>query len=117
MYVLNHDYCVKSELPDSEILMFLSHTHPEEAVTGGSLAVHPVTYRSADGGRSWTDGRHVPEMIGAHEPAITVIDDVVFVTTHFYPPPSNAPYAGRDHAYCIIYLNLSLIFTNNSSSQ
>lgn len=92
-----------AELPDGEILMSLSHTHAEEAVTGGTLTVHPVTYRSPDGGRTWGDGRHVPEMVGAHEPAVTVIDGVVFVTTHFGKPPRNDPIAGRDYLYNVIY--------------
>ena len=92
-----------AELPDGEILMSLSHTHDEEAVTGGTLTVHPVTYRSADGGRTWGGGRHVPEMVGGHEPAVTVIDGVVFVTAHFGKPPRNDPIAGHDHFYNVIY--------------
>jgi hypothetical protein len=91
------------QLPSGDILMFLTHTHPEEPITGGKLATHPVMYRSADGGRTWGDGRHIPEMIGAHEPAVTVIEGVVFVTTHFYRRPSHDPYAGRDYTYCVIY--------------
>ena len=91
------------QLPDGELLMFVTHTHAEERVTGGTLSVHAVQYRSADGGRSWGEGRHVLEMIGAHEPAVTVIGGIVFVTTHFYRSPGNDPHTRRDHAFCVVY--------------
>lgn len=90
-------------LPTGELLMFVTHTHAEEPVTGGRLGMHTVLYRSTDGGRSWGQGRHVREMIGAHEPAVTVIDGIVFVTTHFYRRPGNDPHAGREYPYCILY--------------
>lgn len=90
-------------LSDGEILMFVSHNHAEEDITGGTLAVHPVIYRSSDGGKTWSKGRHIPEMIGGHEPAVSVIDDVLFVTTHFYKKPDNDPHTGKDYTYCVIY--------------
>ena len=90
-------------LSNGELLMFVSHTHPEEAATGGTLSAHPVLYRSSDGGRTWSDGRHIPEMIGAHEPAVTIIDGVVFVTSVFLEVPYRDPYGGRGHVYCVIY--------------
>lgn len=98
-------------LEDGQIVMFADHTHPEEIFTSQnvdrpsrSLTTHAVLYRSNDEGLNWARGRHVPEMIGGHEPSVTVVDEVLFVITSihgsgWYP----SPYAERDHSYVVIH--------------
>jgi hypothetical protein len=91
---------------DGELLLYCSHHHTEDPATDGKLTIHPVLFRSTDGGRTWSRGRHIPELVGAHEPYVTIIDGVVFVTTHFYPRPKHDAFAGADHAYCGIFRSL-----------
>ena len=98
-------------LADGSTVMFAVHTHPEEIYPSQnvdrpfrSLTTHPVMYRSDDEGLNWGRGRHVKEMIGGHEPSVTVVDDVLFVVTSIHGSgwfPS--PYAERDHAYVVIH--------------
>ncbi len=98
-------------LADGQMVMFADHTHPEEIYTSQnvdrpsrSLTTHAVLYRSNDEGLHWERGRHVPEMIGGHEPSVTIVDDVLFVITTVHGSgwfPS--PYAERDHPYVIIH--------------
>ena len=97
-------------LPNGELVMFVAHTHSEELFTsqnvtapGRSLTSHVVLYRSTDGGKSWGRGRHVRELMGGHEPSVSVIDGVLFVNISIhgsghYPDP----YASRDHVYPVI---------------
>ena len=97
-------------LPGGELVMFVAHTHSEEIVTSPnvaapsrSLASHVVLYRSTDGGVTWGRGRHVRELMGGHEPSVSVIDDVLFVKVQIhgaggYPDP----YARRDHSYAVV---------------
>ena len=98
-------------LADGQMVMFADHTHPEEIYTSQnvdrpsrSLTTHAVLYRSDDEGLNWQRGRHVPEMIGGHEPSVTIVDDVLFVITSIHGSgwfPS--PYAERDHSYVVIH--------------
>ena len=98
-------------LADGSTVMFAVHTHPEEIYPSQnvdrpfrSLTTHPVMYRSDDERLNWGRGRHVKEMIGGHEPSVTVVDDVLFVVTSIHGSgwfPS--PYAERDHAYVVIH--------------
>lgn len=97
-------------LPDGDLVMFVAHTHSEEVFTSQnvelparSLASHVVLYRSADGGKTWGRGRHVPELVGGHEPSVSVVDGILLVKTMvhgdgWYPDP----YARRDHSYAVI---------------
>ena len=98
-------------LPNGEIVMFVAHGHAEERITVGNarnspraLGSHVVMYRSSDGGASWGWGHHVREMIGGHEPSVSVIDGILFVLCHFqgsggYPDP----YAERDYSYSVLF--------------
>ena len=109
-------------LDDGQIVMFADHTHPEEIYTSQnvdgpsrSLTTHAVLYRSNDEGLHWERGRHVPEMIGGHEPSVTIVDDVLFVVTNIHGSgwfPS--PYAERDHSYVVIHRSVDggRTFTN-----
>jgi hypothetical protein len=109
-------------LADGEMVMFADHTHPEEIYTSHdvelpsrSLTTHAVIYRSEDEGLKWGRGRHVREMIGGHEPSVTVVDDVLFVITSVHGSgwfPS--PYAERDHSYVVIHRSVDggRTFTN-----
>lgn len=97
-------------LPDGRLLMFVAHTHSEELFTSSnvehparSLSSHVVLYASTDDGRTWGRGRHVKELIGGHEPSVSVIDGVLFVKAMvhgggLFPDP----YADRDHSYAVI---------------
>lgn len=97
-------------LADGELVMFVAHTHSEEIFTSQgvdtpsrSLSSHVVMYRSTDEGETWGRGRHVPELMGGHEPSVTVIDGVLFVKIQVhgsggYPDP----YAQRDHTYAVV---------------
>ncbi|MCF7688296.1 MAG: glycoside hydrolase [Cephaloticoccus sp.] len=97
-------------LPNGEIVMFVTHTHSEEIFTSQnadlparSLTTHVVLYRSKDDGRTWERGRHVRELIGGHEPSVSIIDGVLFVKVDihgsgWFPDP----HAERDHSYTVI---------------
>ncbi|MEZ5278400.1 MAG: sialidase family protein [Opitutaceae bacterium] len=97
-------------LPNGEIVMFVAHSHSEEVHTSRnvepparSLSSHVVLYRSTDDGKTWGRGRHVRELMGGHEPSVSVIGGVLFVliTVHgsgWFPDP----YAARDHAYVVV---------------
>jgi hypothetical protein len=97
-------------LASGDIVMFVAHAHAEETITTHTavnaprgLSTHVVVYRSADGGKTWSHGRHVPELISGHEPSVTAIGDLLFVkvqthgTGHFPDP-----YAERDHTYAVL---------------
>lgn len=97
-------------LPNGEMVLFVAHTHSEEVFTSQnvdpparSLTSHVVLYRSKDDGRTWERGRHVKELMGGHEPSVSIIDGVLFVliTIHgsgWFPDP----YAERDHPYIVL---------------
>lgn len=97
-------------LNNGDLVMFVAHTHSEEIHTSPtvesparSLTSHVVMYRSTDDGQAWERGRHVPELMGGHEPSVTVIDGILFVKIQVhgdggYPDP----YALRDHTYAVI---------------
>jgi len=97
-------------LPDGEILLFASHTHSEEIATSQnvdlparSINTHVVLYRSNDDSRSWGRGRHVRELIGGHEPSVSIIDGILLVTVNihgsgWFPDP----FAERDHFYVVV---------------
>lgn len=97
-------------LPDGEIVMFVAHTHSEEVYTSQnvapparSLTAHVVLYRSKDDGRTWGRGRHVRELMGGHEPSVSIIDGVLFVVVSihgsgWFPDP----HSERDHSYVVI---------------
>lgn len=97
-------------LDDGQLVMFADHTHPEEIYTSQnvdepsrSLTTHAVMYRSDDDGLTWNRGRHVKELLGGHEPSVSIIDGVLFVQTTIHGSgwfPS--PYAERDHSYVVI---------------
>jgi hypothetical protein len=98
-------------LPDGELIMFVTHAHSEERITAHSaknspraLNSHVVLYRSYDGGSTWSWGRHVREMVGGHEPSVSIIDGIVFVLCHFQGdggfPDS---FAERDYPYSMIF--------------
>ena len=101
-------------LPDGQVIMFAAHGHSEECITAHSaknspraLNSHVVMYRSNDGGASWSWGRHVREMIGGHEPSVSIIDGVVFVLCHFqgdgwYPDS----FAERNYPYSILFRSI-----------
>ena len=74
-------------MPDGELLMLTLHEHYEEPCMGGRYTIHTVMYRSRDGGRSWSRGQHL--RFFGHEPSITIIDDVIFVLTHFCSNPGH----------------------------
>lgn len=67
---------------DDELRMFTVHWHIEPDAIGGKQTHHSVMFRSMDGGKSWSDGEHLP-FVG-HEPSAMVIDDVLFVHTHVF---------------------------------
>jgi hypothetical protein len=107
----NHNFKPHAgRLPNGELVMFVAHPHAEEVhasqnVPEGarSLAVHVVLYRSTDEGKTWGRGRHVRELMGGHEPSVSVIDGVLFVKmvvhgSGWYP----SPYAERDHSYVVV---------------
>lgn len=97
-------------LANGDIVMFVAHTHAEELCTSAgveaparSLTSHVVMYRSTDEGRSWGQGRHIRELIGGHEPSVSVIDGVLFVKAMihgdgWFPDP----HAQRDHSYAVV---------------
>jgi hypothetical protein len=97
-------------LPDGVLVMFVAHTHSEEIFTSHnvefpsrSLTSHVVLYKSTDDGKTWGRGRHIRELLGGHEPSVSVIDGVLFVKTTihgsgFFPDP----HAERDHTYVVI---------------
>lgn len=97
-------------LDDGQLVMFADHTHPEEIYTSQnvdrtsrSLTTHAVIYRSDDEGLTWSRGLHVKELIGGHEPSISIFGGVLFVQTTIHGSgwfPS--PYAERDHSYVVI---------------
>ena len=78
------------KLPNGDIVMFVAHAHAEERITTHTaknspraMTSHVVVYKSTDGGKTWGWGRHVREMVGGHEPSVSVIDGVIFVLAHF----------------------------------
>jgi hypothetical protein len=97
-------------LENGDIIMFTAHAHAEETVTAHnvpagarSLTTHVVMYKSPDGGITWSGGRHIPELMCGHEPSVSVIDGIVFVTVSihgsgYFPDP----HAKRDHTYSLI---------------
>jgi len=99
------------KLPNGDIIMFVAHTHAEECITTHTaknspraLASHVVMYRSTDNGKTWGWGHHVREMVGAHEPSVSIIDGTIFVFTHFqgdggYPDS----FAERLYPYSMIF--------------
>lgn len=109
-------------LADGRLVMFADHTHAEEIHTSQnvehpsrSLTTHAVIYHSEDEGLHWSRGRHVREMIGGHEPSVTVVEDVLFVITSVHGSgwfPS--PYAERDHTYVVVSRSMDggATFTN-----
>lgn len=109
-------------MADGQLVMFADHTHPEEVhhsqnveEPSRSLTTHAVMYQSDDEGLHWGRGRHVREMIGGHEPSVTIVDEVLFVITSVHGSgwfPS--PYAERDHTYVVIHRSVDggRTFTN-----
>ncbi len=97
-------------LPDGRIVMFVAHTHSEELHTSQnvdlphrSLTAHVVMYQSTDEGKTWGRGRHVKELIGGHEPSVSIIDGVLLVQVHIHGSGGFPdPYAERDHSYVVI---------------
>ncbi|MEZ5414604.1 MAG: sialidase family protein [Opitutaceae bacterium] len=97
-------------LPNGEIVMFVAHTHSEEIFTSEnagdasrSLTSHVVLYRSRDDGKTWGRGRHVRELVGGHEPSVSIIDGVLFVKVDVHGSGSFPdPHAERDHSYTVI---------------
>jgi hypothetical protein len=97
-------------LANGEIVMFVAHSHGEEKITCHTamnsergLSSHVVIYRSSDGGKTWSTGRHVPELISGHEPSVSVFGDLLFAKVQIhgsggYPDP----YAERNHVYAIL---------------
>jgi len=98
-------------LPDGEVVMFVAHAHAEERITvhvakhsPRAMTSHVVMYRSIDGGETWGWGRHVREMVGGHEPSVSIIDGILFVTCHFqgdggYPDS----FAERNYPYSVLF--------------
>jgi len=97
-------------MPGGAIVMFVAHSHSEEIFTSQnvdhparSLTSHVVMYRSSDGGKTWGRGRHVKELLGGHEPSVSIIDGVLFVQIHIHGSGGFPdPYAERDHSYVLI---------------
>lgn len=90
-------------LPDGELVMCALHQHFEDPFMGGHYTTHSVMYKSQDGGRTWSKGKHL--RFFGHEPSITIIDGIVFVLTHFL---SNENYewetmADEDYTYDMLY--------------
>lgn len=97
-------------LANGEIVMFLAHAHPEEKVTSHTaanadraLSSHVVMYRSSDNGNTWSQGRHVRELLSGHEPSVSIVGETLFVKVQChgsggYPDP----YAERDHVYAVL---------------
>lgn len=78
------------KLPNGDIIMFVAHAHAEERITTHTaknspraMTSHVVMYRSTDNGETWGWGRHVREMVGGHEPSVSIIDGTIFVLAHF----------------------------------
>ncbi len=99
------------KLPNGDILMFVAHAHAEDRITTHTaqnspraMTSHVVMYRSTDGGITWGWGRHVREMVGGHEPSVSIIDGDVFVLAHYqgdggYPDS----FAERLYPYSMIF--------------
>lgn len=97
-------------LSNGDIVMFVAHSHTEEKITSDNaveaeraLSSHVVLYRSSDNGETWSNGRHVRELISGHEPSVSVFGDTMLVKVQChgsggYPDP----YAERDHVYAVL---------------
>ncbi|MCK5758924.1 MAG: exo-alpha-sialidase [Clostridiales bacterium] len=78
------------KLPNGDVIMFVAHAHAEERITTHTaknspraITSHVVMYRSSDNGKTWGWGHHVREMIGGHEPSVSIIDGTIFVLAHY----------------------------------
>lgn len=68
-----------------------------------SISSHVVLFRSKDNGKTWSVGRHVPELIGGHEPSVSVINGNLYVKTTIHGSGAFPdPYAERDYSYSVI---------------
>ena len=123
-------------LANGEIIMFVAHAHSEEKITTHTaknspraMTSHVVMYKSSDGGSTWSWGRHIREMVGGHEPSVSVIDANIFVLCHYqgdggYPDS----FAERLYPYSMIFkstdggisfskLYIDMEFTNTTAEE
>lgn len=67
-----------AQLPSGELLLTAFHQHPRE---GGKVLEQTILFRSADGGRTWSDPQSL-DLLG-REPYLTVLKNgTIFITGH-----------------------------------